>query len=181
MKKNILSVIAGFILAFSVAVFIHNNSLQNLRFNLGFYNTEKEEKDIEDTLRLFNMHFGTFFNTGGRLEGLNEFPAENMIKRRVFQDINEWTKNNLVLVYDRDVFKVESIDFIDPIRAVSVAEEVWFLRIQKRETRKSLSPVKANPIKVRYILKKINGRWRVIEYEVFGKDDDITPMKMERF
>lgn len=135
-----------------------------------------EEKAIEDTLKLFNRHFATFFNTGGRLEGLNEFPAANLIKRRIFQDINKWNKENSVLVYDKDLFEIISLEILAPIRAVAVAKEVWFLNVKDRETRKNLSAVKANPIKIRYILKKIDGSWRVIEYEVFGKDDDIPPL-----
>lgn len=176
MKKNIVSLIAGIILAFTVSLFIHKNGINNLFFHMGVYDMPGEEKAIEDTLKLFNRHFATFFNTGGRLEGLNEFPAANLIKRRIFQDINKWNKENSVLVYDKDLFEIISLEILAPIRAVAVAKEVWFLNVKDRETRKNLSAVKANPIKIRYILKKIDGSWRVIEYEVFGKDDDIPPL-----
>lgn len=179
--KNIYASIAGIILALTVSFFIHENSFYNLRFHLGLYDRKAEEKAIEDTLKLFNLHFATFFNTGGDLEGLNEFPASNLIKRRIFQEINEWRKNNSLLVYDKDVFNIDSIKIIDPVSAVATTEEVWFLNIQNIETRGYLSPVKANPIKVRYFLKKVDGKWLVIEYEVFGKKDDLPPLNERRF
>ncbi|MEF9426676.1 MAG: hypothetical protein L0956_05720, partial [Candidatus Mariimomonas ferrooxydans] len=175
MKRNVSSLITGIIIALTVSLFTHDNSLHYLRFHLNLYDTATEEKTIEDTLRLFNKHFATFFNTGGNLGGLNEFPAANLIKRRIVQEINEWTKNNQILVYDRDIFEIEQTVFLSPERAVTVAQEVWFLNVQNKQDRKEKSGVKASPIRIRYFLKKLDSRWRVIEYEVFGKDNDIPP------
>jgi hypothetical protein len=181
MKKNLISGAAGIILALFVSFISHEQGLMNLGFHLGTYESEKEEKKIEDTLRLFNRNFASFFNTGGGLAGLNEFPAANMIKRRIFQEINDWKKNNQIIVYDRDVFELESIDLMSPVSAVAIAREVWFLTVQDRETRKSLSRgVKANPVRIRYLMKKDGDNWRVLEYEVFGVDDDIPVMQKVR-
>jgi hypothetical protein len=181
MKNTIISVIAGMMLAIVISFLSHDNAIQNVMFRTGLYDRETEKKTVQETLKLFNRNFATFFNTGGNLSGLNEFPAENMIKRRIFQEINKWTKNNQIIVYDKDVFEIESIDFPDPDRATAVTREVWFLNIQEKETRKHLSPVKASSIRVRYIMKKIEGNWRVLEYEVFADTDDIPAMRMERF
>ena len=180
MKKIIMSGAAGIILALSVSLFSHEEGLLNLRFHLGIYDSTKVEKELEDTLNLFNRNFATFFNTGGNLAGLNEFPAANLIKRRIFQEINDWKKKNQLLVYDKDSFEIVNITLLNTVTAVAVAKEVWFLNVQERETRKKLSPVKANPIQVRYFLKKVQGEWGVIEYEVFGSKDDIPEMKIER-
>jgi hypothetical protein len=179
MKKNILSLIAGIILAFSVSLFTHNNSLQNLYFNLGF-SRPAEEKAIEEILKLFNRHFATFFNSGGSTEFLDEFPSTNLIKRRIFQEINQWEKNNAVIVYDKDVFETKTIDFLDPVTAVAVTREVWFINVQDIDTRKYVSTLKANPIQVRYILKLVNESWLVIEYDVFDEYDDIPPFRKWR-
>ena len=181
MKMNLVSGAAGIILALCVSFISHEQGLRNLGFHVGIYENEKEEKKIEETLRLFNRNFASFFNTGGSLAGLNEFPAANMIKRRIFQEINDWKKNNQIIVYDRDVFELESIDLMSPVNAVAIAREVWFLNVQDRETRKSLSRgVKANPVRIRYLMKKDGDNWRVLEYEVFGVDDDIPVMQKVR-
>lgn len=181
MKKSIASGAAGMLLALMVSLFSHSEGLQNFKFQLGMYDEAIDEKAIAETLKLFNKHFATFFNTGGNLAGLNEFPAANMIKRRIFQEINKWTKDNQIIVYDKDVFEIETIDLLDPVSAVVLVKEVWFLSIQERETRKHLSPVKANPLRVRYFMKKTDGSWRVVEFEVFAGTDDITPVRIERF
>jgi hypothetical protein len=181
MKKIIFAVLAGIILSSSVSLLSHENSLESVGFHLGFYKKALEEQAVEETLKLFNKHFATFFNTGGNLEGLNEFPASNLIKRRIFQEINEWKKKNQLLVYDKDSFEIEDITLFNSVTAIAVAKEVWFLNVQERDTRKKLSPVKANPIRVRYLLKKLKGMWGVVEYEVFSNEDDIPEMKIERF
>jgi hypothetical protein len=181
MIKSIVSGAAGIILALFVSFFSHSEGIQNLIFRLGMYDASMDKKAIEETLNLFNKHFATFFNTGGNLTGLNEFPAENMIKRRIFQEINKWTKNNQLIVYDKDVFEIESVDFLDPDRAIVVAQEVWFLSIQEKKSRKPLSAVKASPLRIRYFMKKTDGSWSVVEYEVFADTDKISPMRMERF
>ncbi len=181
MVKNIVSIICGVTLALMLSFFANSNALMNLRFHLGLYDIPAEEKQVEDTLKLFNRNFATLFNTGGDLSvALNEFPAANMIKRRVVQEINDWAGNNKVLVYDKDVFEIETIILLSPGRALAVTREVWFLNVQNRENRREKSGVKASPIRVRYFLKKIDSKWRVIEYEVFGKDDDIPVMNTDR-
>jgi len=179
--KNFYASIAGIMLACLTSFFIHEDSIYNLRFHIGLYDRKAEERAIERIIRLFNLHFATFFNTGGSPEGLNEFPAANLIKRRIFQEINDWKKNNSLLAYDRDVFEIESMELVDPASAIVLTKEVWFLNVQDIKTRRYISPLKANSIKVRYFLKKINKKWQVVEYEVFGEEDTIPPLNERRF
>ncbi len=181
MKKIILAVITGIILSSLISFFSHENSLENAGFHLGLYNRSVEEKAIEKTLKLFNKHFATFYNTSGNLRGLNEFPAANMVKRRIFQEINQWKKKNQVIVYDRDHFEIETVKMFSPLTAFAVAREVWFLKVQDSKTRKALSQSKANPIRVRYLMKKVDDKWGVLEYEVFSEKDDMPEMNTERF
>ncbi len=181
MKKNIAAFMIAIIAALAVSFFANDNALVNLRFHLGLYERADDEKAVEETLKYFNRHFATLFNTGGRQSSaLNQIPAANLIKRRIIQEIGNWAKDNRLIVYDKDVFEIESIDFLSPGRAVAVAHEVWFLNVQNREKRQEKSGVKANPIRVRYQLARDKDRWRVIEYEVFGKDDSLPPFKIER-
>ncbi len=181
MKKIILPAITGVVLALALSFLSHSDSLTNFTSNVGLYDFSAEEKDIEKTLKQFNKYFASFFNTGGRLEGLNEFPAANMIKRRIFQEIAEWSRNNRIIVYDKDYFEVEHIDMPDAFSAVAVAKETWFLNVQERDTRKHVSDVKASPIRVRYFLKKVDNKWLVVEYEVFAESDDMPEFNMEKF
>jgi hypothetical protein len=172
MKKDIFPVLAAVLIALAVSFFTHADAFNSLRFHIGLYDREGRQKAIEETLKIFNRHFATFFNSGG-----SEFPAANLIKRRIFQEINQWEKNNAVIVYDRDVFETKTIDFLDPVTALAVTREVWFINVQDVDTREYISTLKANPIKVRYILKLVNKRWLVIEYEVFDENDDIPPFR----
>lgn len=177
MIKNIIAIICGATLALTISFYTNDNSSDNLRFNIGIYETDTDEKQIEATIELFNRYFATLFNTaGGPSVALNELPAVNMVKRRVVQEIEIWMRNGKVLVYDKDVFEIQSIDLLSPESAVTVARETWFLNVQEKGTRKRMSAVKGNPIKVRYFLRKIEGSWKIIEYEVFGKDDTIPPL-----
>lgn len=181
MKRNIISFIIAVVAAMAVSFFINDDSPDNFRFHLGLFDTAEEEKAIESTLKLFNRNFATLFNTGGvQSSALNQIPAANLIKRRIVQEIGNWAKDNRLIVYDRDVFEMESIDFLSPGRAVAVAYEVWFLNVQKRDKRHEKSGVKASPIRVRYHLARAGDSWRVIEFEVFGKDDSVPPLNIER-
>ena len=159
MIKNLVSLTAAVITAFAVSYFLNNDPLVNFRFHAGIYNTADEEKAVEKTLNEFNRHFATLFNAGGDLSALNFIPAANLIKRRIVQEINEWARNDKVLVYDKDVFEIDEIELYSPVKAVAIATEVWFLNVQSRQKRHEKSGVKASPIKVRYILEKHNGRW----------------------
>lgn len=175
------AVAAGILCALVASFAGSPHAFADLRFHLGLYDRSGETKSVESTLRLFNKLFASFFNTGGLIEGLNEFPAANLVKRRIFQDIGELAKTNTVIVYDRDVFKLRKVDFLDPVRAVALADEVWFISLQDSRTRKPISAVKANPIRVRYLLRKEKGAWRVVEYEVFDKSGPIPPLGVREF
>ncbi len=177
MIKNIVSLIAAVITALALSYYFNKDSLVNFKFHTGMYNTEEEKKAVENTLKLFNKNLATLFNTGGDLQSLNYIPAENLIKRRNVQEINEWTRNNKVLVYDKDGFEIEDIELLSRQGATAVSKEVWFLNVQNRQNRSEKSGVKANSIRVRYILGKQDNRWKIIEFEVFGKDDTIPPLR----
>jgi hypothetical protein len=178
--KGIVAVIAGFIIAMSVSFYLHSDGFDNFRFNVGLYDKEAEHRDIEKTIKLFNRYFATFFNTGGNLEGLDIIPAANLVKRRIVQEINQWRTENKVLTYDKDDFELEHIELLGPREAVAVAREVWFLNVQEFGTRKKLKGIKANPIRVRYILVKYKGDWKIEEYEVFHVDDEVPPFRDRR-
>ena len=169
--KRWLLLLAGAGVALLVALGTSPEGMRNLRFHLGWYDRPARQAQIEATLKNFNKYFATFYATGGLLEGLNEFPAGQMVKRRVFQDIFALKGQGAILVYDKDLFQLKKVRFPDPERAVAVADEVWFLTLQDSATRKAKGPSKANRLQVRYLLRAEQGGWRVVDFEVYGPDD----------
>ena len=179
-RGTVVSLAAGCLLAIAVAFVLNVNALGNLVFHLGV-GRGGEQALIADTIKQFNKLYASFYDTGGSLNGLNDFPAANLVKRRIFQDIAEFSKKNELLVHDRDETKLLSITFIDAMSAEARTSETWFLSLQDAATRKPLSGVKSNQVKVRYLLKRGGGVWRVVEFEVFGKDDPIPSLPIQEF
>lgn len=179
--KNVLSVIAGILVALAVSLATNPDGVNNALFRAGLIDPEASQEEITETINLFNAYFSSFFSTGGSLEGLGVFPAANLIKRWTVQEINTWKDEGKVLVYDKDRIEIESIELKGPRLAVAVTRELWFMSLQDLRTRERLSRVKANPIRVRYVLRKHGRGWRIEEYEVFDMKDQLPPLSMERF
>lgn len=155
-------------------------SWAHFKFTIGNFDREGEMLAIEDTLRLFSGTVAGFYASGGNLAGLNMFPAEKLIKRRIFQDIEINLTNGHLLIMDRDRTVVKEILFSSPEHATVVRDEAWFLQYQEAATRRPLSGKKANLITVRYLLKKMWGRWIIVDYDVYGRNDAVSPVRPER-
>ncbi len=180
-KRYALIFAAALIIAL-VTVFVSvPGSFGYFRFYLGNYDIKGETASVRNTIKLFSASISGFYASGGSPEGLNYFPAEKLIKRRIFMDIDYIKKTGMVLVMDRDKSDVKQITFIGPVHAVAVVDEAWFNEYQDYETRKKLSNKKSNIITVRYFLKKMWSKWIVVEYEVYGRDDKIPPVPVEWF
>jgi hypothetical protein len=151
------------------------------RFKIGYYDRQAEEAAIQDTLALFRATLAGFYMTGGNVAGLNMFPAEKMLKRNIFKDININLDAGRVLVMDRDRIELKQIVFSDRNHATAVFDETWFMQFQNAGTRRPLSGNKANLITARYFLKKMWSRWVVISYEVYGREDILPPVDEARF
>ncbi|HEY6872958.1 MAG TPA: hypothetical protein VI298_09560 [Geobacteraceae bacterium] len=164
-----VAVVAAVVAAASV----NEHAFYNLRFHLGLYSRDARKAEIEQTLRQFNRDFATFFNVGGPTSILPTFPADNLIKRRIFQEVRYWDGMNAVMVYDKDTFTIEKIELTRPDRAVVIAREVWYISAQDAVTRKTISTLKKSPERVRYILRLDHGKWRVMEFEIYGEKDAI--------
>ncbi|MBI4839247.1 MAG: hypothetical protein HY806_08955 [Nitrospirae bacterium] len=182
MIKRYALIFASALIIALVAVFISApGSYDFFRFKMGNYDIRGETASVKDAIKLFSASISGFYASGGNPAGLNMFPAEKLIKRRIFMDINYAKKAGQALVMDRDKSDIKQITFMDPVRAVAVVNESWFNEYQDYETRKKLSNKKANIITVRYFLKKMWSKWIVVEYEVFGRDDKIPPVPVEWF
>ena len=157
------------------------DALQWFRFRVGNYDMAGETASIGATIKLFSSCVAGFYDSGGVKTGLNVIPAENLVKRRIFQDIQNMKNVGLLLVIDRDKSVVKDVRFIDMTHAVAVVDEDWFFAMQEYGTRKPLSGKKANIITVRYFLRKVWGRWIVSEYEVYGRGDGMPPVDSARY
>jgi hypothetical protein len=123
---------------------------------------------------LFSATLAGFYATG-YMAGLVAFPAENPIRRRIFQDINNWEQAGKRLVLDHDRSTVPEISFITPDLSTAVVRENWFSVYQDIRTRRQISTKLANMITVRYYLRKQWGRWIIFEYEVYPQEEKIPP------
>ncbi len=180
MKKGLI--IFSAVVAALITSFISDPGwIEYIALKSGLYSADSERKAIEETVRRFNAYYGMFFSTGGDIRGLGRVPASNLVKRRIVQEINIWSSEGKVLVYDKDKFEVERIGLIKPWLSELIAREVWFLNLQDIQTRKWLTEVKANPIRVRYILIKIDRTWKIIDYEVYKLDEEIPPLFTRKY
>jgi hypothetical protein len=172
-RKDFLVLATAVVAAIAATAAVNKQPLYNIKFHLGLYDHAAVRENIEQTLRQFNRDFATLFNTSGPTAILAAFPADNLVKRRIFQEVNFWDGKNMVMVYDKDTFAIEKIELPLPGRAVVVAREIWYISAQDAVTRRRVSTLKRNTERVRYLMQMINGKWRVMEYEIYGEKDSI--------
>lgn len=175
MRRLLISAMLGAALALLVAMVIKPGSVERLSYSLGFWDEEAARRDALAALESFNQYYAKFYNTGGDLEGLGIFPAANLVKRRIVQDINSWTEMNLVLVYDKFGVEAEDVSVLSPERALIVTRESWALMVKQRDDRRVGKGMQSLSIRVRYILGKGAGKWKVDEYEVYTIEDALPP------
>lgn len=178
MKKIAIYAAAAAIAAMlALFSYIHQQggSLRDVLVSMSPLQKKAMEKEIRETLRLYNKIYASFYVTGGGLEGLNEFPASNMIKRRVFQDINDLKAKGLILMHDLDRLSVMDVVFHGGGRAVALTEENWVLGYRDADTMKLRGAVMANPVKVRYYLEYGDNRWMVEHYEIYSMGETPPP------
>ena len=175
------AIAAGILLAFIASAFGAPRAYEYCSFMTRPELREREEGQIKSTINFFSSTLAGFYSIGEPTSaGLNQFPAEKMIKRRLFQDIKSWKDEERLLVMDRDKSTVRSIRFVAPDRAVAVVDENWFSAYQDL-SRRPVSDKKADMITVRYFLKKTGGLWIVMEYEVYPQGDQLPSFPEERF
>lgn len=153
----------------------------NYRYALGNYSRAAEDRAIRETIKLFSATAAGIFLTGGGMQGINILPAEQLVKRRIYQDTRFLADMGMVLAHDRDRSDVREIRVLSPFHAVALVNEAWFLAYQDIFTRQLLSNKKADIITVRYLLKKNGGRWGIVDYEVYVREDEIPPLDTARF
>ena len=180
MRAALISVAVGVALALLVSFFTHDGAAHNFGVRLGLQGRQAQETEIRDTIALFNKHYSLFFSTGGSTEWLNEFPASNLVKRRIFQEIDMLGKDDVVAVYDKDLVAVESVRFFNPSSASVVTTEAWFIGTRKAAGRARLPGFGKRFLRSRYLLIKTDRGWRVADFEVFSTEDEVPQLSGQR-
>jgi hypothetical protein len=179
MRKHLPDVAAatiGVMLAFFVNIIAVDDALYNLRFWARLLDREPIRAEIEEVVREFDRKYVLLYTTGGDLSHLADLPAANMIKRRIVQDINSWRSQGKILSHDRHALNIKKVEIIRPDRAAVVTAENWVLIMRSLATGSRTKEQKHNLVRIRYILQRNQGLWRVIEYEVFGPDDEVPAL-----
>lgn len=178
MRTSVWTAAAGFVIAL-IASLAQPAAYDFFRFNFEYARRQQQTAAVRDTIRLFSASMAGFYATG-YTAGLVQFPAENPIRRRIFQDLRNWEQSGVFLVMDRDKSVVREVTFVAPDLAVVLVDESWFSIFQDSRTRRPVSDKKANVLTVRYYLKKQWGRWIVFEYEVYEREDRVPPVRIEQ-
>jgi hypothetical protein len=176
MRRTLLAVFVGVLCALCMFVALHRGAVDDMKYQLGLYDSAPDVQEIRDAIELFNRLYARFFATGGNAEGLSEFPAANMVKRRIFQDISNWKSQDKMLAYDKFEVRPTSVELMGPRRAVVVTQEHWSLLAKDIGVTSGEKSSKSLLIQVRYILSKVRGRWIVDEFEVFGPNDHLPSL-----
>lgn len=179
MRAALISVTVGVALAISVSFLTHDGAAHNFGVRLGLQARQAQESEVRKTVALFNRHYALFFSTGGSTEWLNEFPASNLVKRRIFQEIDMLGQDDVVAVYDKDVVKVESVRFMDPSRASVVTTEAWFIGARRAASQNRLPGFGKRFLRSRYLLMKTDRGWRVVDFEVFSAEDNVPQLRWQ--
>lgn len=172
-RAMLLPLLFAVLLALASAVLLNQNSIANVRYFLRPPSAVKG--DLMRTVDLFNKLYASFYVTGGNSPALNEFPGTNLVKRRIYQDINLWQQKDQWLIHDLHQQEFRRAEVLSPGWAVVETEETWDLWLRDIKSGAKTGR-RTNAIQVRYHLGRQGGRWIVAEFEVFGKDDALPPI-----
>lgn len=166
-RSAFIILFAGLFLAFAGSCLQHRtNCLPNLLFNLGV-GRQAERDLVKKTIKQYNSVTAGFYASGGYLGEFPLLPADNLIKRKHYQNIVQLNRDGVVLVFDQDKSVSQKIHFYNRNQACVLATEQWAMAFQDAQTREKLSKVKGTSLAVRYMMRREQGKWIVSDVEVF--------------
>ncbi len=176
MKRDVLAIVVGAMLAVAVIFFVQPDAMENYRFHMGSYDAAQVEDELVATVKEFDKLYVNFFTSGGDLSRLHEFPAANLVKRRIVQEINSWSEKDSIFSHDRYMFEIKDVRHFRADRGYVETAESWMYLLRNLNTGKRAKGSKRADIRVRYILYKLDGQWRVEDFEVYNIEDDIPAL-----
>jgi hypothetical protein len=129
------------------------------------FGVKKEEQRIKNTLKLYNSCYADFYDSGGKHEKLNDFPAVTPVKHELFRDLGFLAENQRIMIYDAAEQKVLKLAFPAPGQAEAEVYEEWNYLYQKLKDRKPFTKVRGIGQGFNYKLRRVKGRWVVQEWE----------------
>jgi hypothetical protein len=169
-RKSLIMTGIAVLLAAATSAALHENGVAHLKYH--FKSETAIRLELERTIEKFNQLYASFFVTGGDTSALNEFPAGNLVKRNIFQDIDLWKKKSQWLIHDMHKTEILRVQIRPSERAVVETRELWDIWLRNTETGMKTGR-KSQTIQVRYYLGRDRGRWIVGIYEVFGEDEPL--------
>ena len=173
---DIIAVGLGILLAISAVILTEADSIDNFRFRAGLVDMERMKEELKATVIKFDRKYVALYTSGGDYIHLNDMPAANLLKRWLVQDVNSWSSEGMILSHDRYALNIKDVELLGPDMAAVVTAENWVLLMRNRETGKRTRGQKKNLIRVRYILKRIEGAWKVLDFEVYAPEDELPPL-----
>ena len=125
MKRDTFALAAGAFLALSVILISNQNAIENFRFHSGFYDSVGVEEELVSTVRKFDRLYVEFYTSGGDISPLNEFPAANLVKRRIVQEIEGWAMKDSIFSHDRYMFEIRDVRLFRPDMGYVETAESW--------------------------------------------------------
>ena len=129
------------------------------------FGVKKEEQRIKSTLKLYNSCYADFYDSGGKHEKLNDFPAVTPVKHELFRDMGFLALNHRIMIYDAADQKVLKLDFTAPGQAEAEVYEEWNYLYQKLADRQPFTKVRGIGQGFNYKFREVNGTWVVQEWE----------------
>jgi hypothetical protein len=137
----------------------------------------QENEAIKGSIDLYNKIYTDLYTSNGVPLRLDDFPASKQLKHELFQNLGYLRSNELVLVFDMASLVVKEIKRpSSAIAEVTVFEE-WNYVFQNTQTRATARSIKGMGQGYKYILRKFNGEWLVIDYF----PADVTTEKKNEF
>jgi len=169
---DLASLATGVLLALVLSIASSGGAaMYNLRYNLGMLNTPEIHSELQETVELFNKRYVALFTSGGDMSHLSGMPAENLVKRRIVQDINIWTADGKILSHDKQGIEFLNVELLRSDMAFVDTRESWNFILRDRTTGSRTKSGKSVNIAVRYILRPDRGSWRVSDYLISSMED----------
>lgn len=165
MKKSIFKIFLSlsFFFLFISSLFIFDKDFLFKIKVLDF--PENEKKEIIKTIELYNKIAMDFYATGGNPALIDDMPSSKFLKHEVFKEIGYLSSMGYLQILDLYDFKIKRMDFEDTRKVKVEVEEDWNFQRQDFETRKPLSEIYSFKFEAIYILKKIEKKWIIEEWQ----------------
>jgi len=179
MKRSlILTACVAFLAATATSFLFHEHGIAHLKRH--FISDARVRLELGRTIEKFNQIYASFYVTGGNTFALNEFPAGNLVKRRIFQDINLWNNQHQWLIHDMHKAEVTRVQLMQTERAVVDTRELWDMWLRDTETGMKTGR-RTQAIQVRYYLAWNPGGWVVGDFEVYGDNEKLPELPEDVF